>query len=445
MVHHHRRSLKILLSQVRCLGVLREALLQLDSTVWTPVKAAQLLPVLVPPCYLAAGGQTHKPHPADAAAAAALSKQGSGGSVSLPSSPVAKSKPASISRQGSQQLGQTTARRQSSLAPSLFSPVRQPSAASTLAPVRQPSSTLTPYRQASNANAAALLATGKLDVSVPSPPLAAAFTRAAQRVNSSNGSGTATQPPEAPAPDAPTSEPGHMLPGSVSTSVPAAVTTPVADDQWQVAEDLEASTQAGQSINAVASGIPEPFAQSADAASAPHFSAVMPLSVSAAEQPVLPSTAGDTLQPAATPVLNLHNRAFEPITAEVGADNVATHGPAQRQAALSAVAADYAKMMGEQEEDKQAVAAAEAGVTDLQPETAPEEDLRQLDSLEAESGNGVVSDVVDSASLIPAVLAPAPSQPSNRRAGSALFHMLAGKCNIQATLWTSALIGAEMW
>ena len=89
--------------------------------------------------------------------------------------------------------------------------------------------------------------------------------------------------------------------------------------------------------------------------------------------------------------------------------------------------------MGEQEEEKQANAAAKAGITDLpeQAETTPEAYLRQLDSLEAESDNIVVSDMADSAPLIPAILPPAPTQPSNRKAGSALFQMLAGRCIIQ--------------
>ena len=161
-------------------------------------------------------------------------------------------------------------------------------------PVKQPSATLTPSRQVSDAKAAAVFARSNTDADGTVAPLAAAFTRAAQRINSNVERDAVLQPPDAVAPHASAIEPGNSLPGSVNTSLAAAVATPAADDHLQIAEDVEAKTEAGQSIAVTTGAMPELSAQNTDAALAPYITSAVPLSDSAAEQAVLQITAGNT-------------------------------------------------------------------------------------------------------------------------------------------------------
>lgn len=421
--------------------------------------------------HLASGGAFHNAHPADAAAAAALSRPLTpGGSVSLPSSPVTKAKPATLSRQGSQQLEQTTPRRQSSLAPSLLSPVRQLSAAASLPPVRQPSlAAVTLSKQASLASTAATLRRTGSNASSPSPALSAAFTRAAETSDfGSNAEVDTVYPlPHATA-DASAPGPGTSLPSSLSISVDTATVVPVADAQS--GNISPSALQPGQLLNAEAAStsvqvpLPEPFV-----ASAPLSSSPVPAQAAATNQPVVqlraensPQAVGtgsaalsgmhltqrakpgnvpmDTVMPITkAPAHPLHPASRSPDAAVhstwaaeadlpgFSTSSLPTQTAEQQQSTLNAVAADYARMLGEQEEQKQASAAAEAGVFDLQPETTSATDLPQPESKDTQPSNASATELWDGAALIPAVLPPVPTHPSNRKAGSALFQMLAGE------------------
>lgn len=140
----------------------------------------------------------------------------------------------------------------------------------------------------------------------------------------------------------------------------------------------------------------------------------------------------DTVSPGITvPVENVPVLALQPVrTSEPGSDSserVATHLDEQQQSTLTAVAADYAAMMGEQEEQKQASAAAKAGFSESQPENTLTSQLPRLDSTKATGSITSAGHSWEDAPLIPAVLPPAPDRPSNRKAGSALFQKLAGR------------------
>lgn len=372
------------------------------------------------------GKQGHKPHPADAAAAAAaaISKplQTAGGSVSLPSSPVAKAKPASISRQGSQQFGQTTPRRQSSLAPLLFSPVRQPSAAVALPPISQPSSTGTISKQSSIANAAAPLHTRDSEASLA---LAAAFTRAAQRANSGiDSAAMSSSPVLAVNADMSATDQAIDLPSSLDVPLLAATSLSTTDAKVEVAKgtntDFDASqTQQKTAVKADGATYKIP-APALEAASAPVTASTDTL------MPVATVPIGDAL-PTAVPALQTDETAELSPDSNNSSPDLVAQAAQQQKSTVNMVAADYAKMMGEQDEQKQASAAAQAGVTDSHSETTIKPDVFQLASMEAGSTIPSQDGLWEDGSLIPAKLPPAPNQPSSKRAGSALFQKLAGE------------------
>lgn len=98
----------------------------------------------------------------------------------------------------------------------------------------------------------------------------------------------------------------------------------------------------------------------------------------------------------------------------------------QTHSTLNAVAADYVQMMCDLEDQKQAAAAAAAGLHHPEPEVILQANPPMLGSTTVPADDSLPNSSLEEPGLIPARLPPAPIQPGNRRAGSALFQKLAG-------------------